>query len=58
MKKYFEYLDNLRDSGRINMYMAVPYLLNKFPELFGDFKRAEKILTAWMNSYQTGGEKR
>ncbi len=54
--KYFDYLDDLRKSGRVNMYGAVPFLLEKFPELFGDAKRAAAILKAWMDSYRTGGK--
>lgn len=38
------------------MYGAVPFLLEKFPELFGDAKRAAAILKAWMDSYRTGGK--
>ncbi len=56
MKKYFDYLDDLRKSGRVNIYGAVPFLLEKFPELFGDAKRAAAILKAWMDSYRTGGK--
>lgn len=56
MKKYFDYLDDLRKSGRVNMYGAAPFLLEKFPELFGDAKRAATILRAWMGSYRTGGK--
>ena len=56
MRKYFDYLDDLRKSGRVNMYGAVPYLLRRFPELLGDAGRAAAILKAWMDSYRTGGE--
>jgi len=58
MKKYFDYLDNLRKSDRVNMYGAVPYLLKKFPELFGDVGRATAILKAWMDICRTGGEEK
>ncbi len=58
MKKYFDCLDDLRKSGRVNMYGAVPYLLKNFPELFGDAGRAAAILKAWMDSYRTGGEEK
>lgn len=33
MEKYFVYLEQLRQSGRINMFGAIPYLQMKFPEL-------------------------
>jgi len=48
-KSYFEYLDALRDSGITNMFEAVPYLMNEFPELSMD--EAKKILLNWMNSF-------
>lgn len=56
MKKYFDYLERLRKSGRINMYGAAPFLLKKFSELSNDAKRAAAILKAWMSSYSTGGK--
>lgn len=51
LKKYFDYLDHLRDSGATNMFGAVPYLQKKFPELGIDKARAREVLTAWMDSY-------
>lgn len=48
MEKYFVYLDDLRESGEINMFEAVPYLQQAFPELASDRPRARKILLAWM----------
>ena len=48
-KEYFEYLDALRDSGVTNMFGAVPYLMNEFPELSMD--EARNILKNWMNTY-------
>jgi hypothetical protein len=51
MEKYFAYLDELRESGETNMLGAVPYLQRRFPELAGDRARAQKILTAWMHSF-------
>ena len=48
-KSYFEYLDNLRDSGITNMFEAVPYLMNEYLELSTD--EAKKVLLDWMNSY-------
>jgi len=46
---YFEYLDALRDSGVTNMFGAVPYLINEFPELPMD--EAKKVLKNWMDIY-------
>ena len=56
MEKYFVYLEQLRQSGRINMFGAVPYLQMKFPELYLDQDKAARILQSWMNRYQEDGE--
>lgn len=44
----FGFLDDLRDSGRVNMFGAGPHLEEAF-----DFSReeAKKYLLAWMLSY-------
>ncbi len=49
-RKYYEYLDKLRESGVTNMLGAVPYLQKEFPELGNDRKRAQDILLAWMHN--------
>ncbi len=51
MKKYFDYLDYLRDSGVTNMLGAAPYLQRKFPELALEKFKARDVLTAWMGSH-------
>lgn len=56
MEEYFEYLEQLRESGVTNMFGAVPYLQAEFPELEQDRSRAIAILRAWMNSHKGGGE--
>lgn len=56
MDKYFKYLEELRDSGETNMYGAVPYLQENFPELRFDPKRAQAILLAWFRSFEEGGD--
>ena len=48
-EEYFKYLDALRDSGVTNMFEAVPYIINEYPELSID--EAKKILKDWMNTY-------
>ena len=53
MKKYFDYLDHLRDSGATNMFGAVAYLQREFPELGFDDVRARQLLAAWMEGYST-----
>ena len=47
-KEYFEYLDDLRESGDTNMYGAGPYLQREF-----DLERREarEIVLAWMRSF-------
>ncbi len=50
MEKYFEFLDDLRDSGVTNMFGALPYLQRAFPELALDEMRAREVLTTWMAS--------
>ncbi len=52
MKKYFDYLDQLRQSGEVNMFGAVPCLQKRFLELASDRKKAAQVLQAWMDSYQ------
>lgn len=44
----FIFLDNLRDSGRINMFGAAPYL----QQAFGlDKREARQVLREWMDSF-------
>lgn len=51
LKKYFDYLDFLRMMGITNMFGAVPYLQQAFPELGADKPRAREVLTAWMEGF-------
>jgi len=46
---YFIYLDILRESGITNMFGAVPYLLEEFPELSEE--NARKVLKNWMKTF-------
>ena len=50
-RKYFDYLEQLRQSGETNMYEAVPYLQGEFPELRYSPERARKILLAWFGTF-------
>jgi len=50
MELYFDYLEKLRQSGKTNMYGAVPYLCQEFPQL--SKTEAREILSAWMKSKQ------
>lgn len=56
MKKYFDYLDCLRESGVTNMFGAVPFLQQEFPELSFDHAQAVYILREWMESHVNGGD--
>ena len=46
---YFLFLDNLRESGKTNMFGAAPYLRKAFSEL--NEKDARNILTEWMKTF-------
>ena len=52
MKKYFDYLNQLQQSGAINMFGAAPYLRREFPELSFDRNKSDQILQAWMDSFE------
>ena len=57
MKKYFDYLDALRESGVTNMYGAVPYLQQEFPYLGFNRAQAVYVLREWIYSRrQEGGD--
>lgn len=47
-QKYFDYLVELRDSCRVNMWGAAPFVARKFriPE-----KEASQILVLWIDSF-------
>ena len=47
--KYYEYLDELRDSGETNMYGAHLYLIEAYDEL--DKTQAKDILLDWMETF-------
>jgi hypothetical protein len=49
MNEYFEYLNELRDSGVTNMFGASPYLQQEFGLTRYE---AKDILLAWMNSFK------
>ncbi len=48
MSDYFQFLDNLKESGIANMFGATPYLEKAFDL---DKKEAQKILIEWMEQY-------
>ena len=56
MKKYFEYLEQLRESGVTKMFGAVPYLQQEFPELSCGHAQAVYILREWMRGHRKGGD--
>ena len=49
-QEHEEYLDNLRDSGVVNMFRATAFMLQRFPELTK--KEAQEILMVWMEKKQ------
>lgn len=49
LEKHLLFLDDLRESGKTNMFGARPYLLRKFPSLSPD--EAAAILSYWMSSF-------
>jgi hypothetical protein len=48
-QKYYDYLDELRDSGVTNMFGAAPYLREEFEEL--DKPSAREVLASWMKEF-------
>ena len=49
MQDYFDFLEDLRESGETNMFGAAPYLRREWPEL--SRTEARDVLKAWMESY-------
>ena len=47
MSDYFDYLEELRQSGVTNMFGATPYLMEEFNL---DLSEAKDILLTWMRS--------
>lgn len=47
-QKYFDFLVELRDSRRVNMWGAAPFVAKKFriPE-----KKASEVLVRWIDSF-------
>lgn len=48
--EHLEYLDDLRESGSINMMGAAQYLTMKWPSLSKD--EAKDILLYWMHTHE------
>lgn len=48
--EYGTYLTGLRDSGKTNMWGALPYLQRSFHELALDKEKAEAVMDYWMES--------
>jgi len=53
-RKYFIYLNELRESGITNMFGAAPFLEDEFPEL--NRQEAKDVLMKWMDSFDESGE--
>jgi len=48
-EKYYEFLDNLRESGVTNMFGATEYLMEAFSDLLE--VKAREILRSWMKTF-------
>ena len=46
---YFEFLNELRESGTTNMFGAGSYLEDEFPEL--NRQEAKEVVLEWMESF-------
>lgn len=46
---YFEFLDELRESGATNMFGAAPYLVDHFTGM--SLSEARTVLTAWQRTF-------
>lgn len=53
-KEVFEFLNDLRLSGVTNMYGAVPYILEEYPDLHKNV--ASKLLGLWMKNFNENGD--
>jgi hypothetical protein len=49
-QEHLEYLDQLRENNKINMFDAIPYLKNAFPYLLR--REAQEILRYWMITFR------
>lgn len=52
--KYFQYLFELQESGRTNMFGAAPYLQKAYGL---DKTEAKNVLLEWMENYETIAER-
>jgi hypothetical protein len=52
MDKYYQYLEELRDSGEINMWGAGAHLEAEFDL---SRKEAKDVLLTWIRSFNKGG---
>lgn len=48
--EYYQYLDDLRESGETNMFGAAAYLVREFGLTN---KEATKVLTDWMRDFES-----
>ncbi len=51
-KKVFAYLNDLRESGKTNMFGARPYVIKKFKM---ESNEAQRILMLWMKNFNNDG---
>jgi len=46
--EYYQWLEDLRQSGITNMFGATPFLREAFPDI-----DAQRVLGSWMKNYKT-----
>jgi len=54
-EEHLVYLDELRESGKVNMFGSIPYIQDEFNV---SVAQAEKILSAWMNIFTKRHDKK
>ena len=52
-QEIMEFLNELRDSGTINMFGATSYIQNEYPI---EKQEATRILKLWMNNFNSEGD--
>ena len=53
MQEYYQFLNDLRESGEINMFGASPFLRREWPDLTQT--QARDVLMSWMDQFESDG---
>lgn len=51
-ENHFQFLLDVRETGRINMMAAARPLLDNFPDYFVDLREAEELLLFWISNFK------